>query len=59
MFHNLIEKVSLLSKDAGRSLNDLSYLRYGERDAANQANRQDRKAGEANCSFVVSRSELV
>lgn len=50
MFHFLIEKVSLLSKDAGRSLND--YLRK-KRDAANQTNRRDKKAGETNCSFVV------
>lgn len=40
VFHFLIEKVSLLSKDAGRSLND--YLRR-KRDVANQTNRRERR----------------
>lgn len=55
VFHFLIEKIRLLSKVAGRSLNDLSYLSRAkiERRAVNPANRQDKKAGEANCSFVV------
>lgn len=59
MFHFLIEKVSLLSKDAGRSLNDLLYPRYGGRETRSikRIDRIRRRAKQIVCRH--SRSELV
>lgn len=54
MSHFLIEKGRFAFKRCW-AVTDLPYLRKIRRirDVANQANRQDEKAGEANCSFVV------